>query len=107
MVWIVANFRAWENLWPHCLRIVPACVKVRRRFVRQRRKILCDFHPFKSKPTMRYLKTIAQRFIREEDGPTAVEYAVMLALIVLVCIASIVALGQQANSTFEFISNAF
>ena len=56
---------------------------------------------------MKYLTKVALRFFREEDGPTAVEYAVMLALIVLICVASIAALGQQANSTFEFISNAF
>ena len=56
---------------------------------------------------MKYLKTIAQRFFREEDGPTAVEYAVMLALIVIVCIAAIGAVGQSANGTFEFISDAF
>jgi pilus assembly protein Flp/PilA len=43
---------------------------------------------------------LIQRFIREEDGPTAVEYAVMLALIVVVCIAAISALGGNANSVF-------
>jgi len=40
------------------------------------------------------------RFLKGEDGPTAVEYAVMLALIVVVCIAAITALGQNANSVF-------
>jgi pilus assembly protein Flp/PilA len=39
-------------------------------------------------------------FLRQEDGPTAVEYAVMLALIVVVCIAAITAIGTNANSTF-------
>lgn len=39
-------------------------------------------------------------FLRREDGPTAVEYAVMLALIVVVCIAAITALGTAANNTF-------
>ena len=39
-------------------------------------------------------------FLKREDGPTAVEYAVMLALIVVVCIAAISTLGRQANSTF-------
>jgi len=41
------------------------------------------------------------RFLRDEDGPTAVEYAVMLALIVVVCIAAITALGTNANATFN------
>ena len=40
------------------------------------------------------------RFLRAEDGPTAVEYAVMLALIIVVCITAITALGSNANKTF-------
>jgi pilus assembly protein Flp/PilA len=43
----------------------------------------------------------ARQFVREEDGPTAVEYAVMLALIVVVCITAITALGTNANQTFN------
>jgi pilus assembly protein Flp/PilA len=43
-------------------------------------------------------------FIRREDGPTAVEYAVMLALIIVVCIAAITALGSNANTTFTSVS---
>jgi len=45
-------------------------------------------------------------FLKKEDGPTAVEYAVMLALIVVVCIAAITALGGNANSTFSTVSTA-
>jgi pilus assembly protein Flp/PilA len=41
-----------------------------------------------------------------EDGPTAVEYAVMLALIVVVCIAAITTLGSNANSTFSFVGSS-
>ncbi len=40
------------------------------------------------------------RFLKQEDGPTAVEYAVMLALIIVVCIAAITTLGSNANDTF-------
>ena len=40
------------------------------------------------------------RFLKKEDGPTAVEYAVMLALIIVVCIAAIATLGSNANQTF-------
>jgi pilus assembly protein Flp/PilA len=39
-------------------------------------------------------------FLKKEDGPTAVEYAVMLALILVVCIAAITTLGSNANGTF-------
>ena len=40
------------------------------------------------------------RFLKAEDGPTAVEYAVMLALIIVVCIGAITTLGKNANNTF-------
>jgi pilus assembly protein Flp/PilA len=47
-----------------------------------------------------HLQKFAVRFLTQEDGPTAVEYAVMLALIIVVCIAAITTLGNNANSTF-------
>jgi pilus assembly protein Flp/PilA len=40
------------------------------------------------------------RFLKKDDGPTAVEYAVMLALIIVVCIAAITTLGSNANNTY-------
>jgi pilus assembly protein Flp/PilA len=45
-------------------------------------------------------------FLKSEDGPTAVEYAVMLALIIVVCLVAITALGTNANATFTTTSNA-
>ena len=44
-------------------------------------------------------------FLQREDGPTAVEYAVMLALIIVVCIAAITALGSNANNTFSYVAS--
>ncbi len=41
-----------------------------------------------------------------EEGPTAVEYAVMLALIICVCIAGISVVGANANSVFSKIANS-
>jgi pilus assembly protein Flp/PilA len=43
-------------------------------------------------------------FLRNEDGPTAVEYAVMLALIIVVCITAITTLGSNANNTFSYVA---
>ncbi|MCX7386868.1 MAG: hypothetical protein NTX48_09405 [Planctomycetales bacterium] len=40
-----------------------------------------------------------KRFIVSEDGPTAVEYAVMLALIIVVCLAAVSAVGSNAEAT--------
>ncbi|MEZ6134112.1 MAG: Flp family type IVb pilin [Pirellulaceae bacterium] len=45
------------------------------------------------------------RFLESEDGPTAVEYAVMLALIVVVCLGAIQTIGTNANSTFNDVAN--
>jgi pilus assembly protein Flp/PilA len=45
-------------------------------------------------------------FLKREDGPTAVEYAVMLALIIVVCITAITTLGTNANKTFTSVGAA-
>jgi pilus assembly protein Flp/PilA len=47
-----------------------------------------------------------RNFVRNEDGPTAVEYAVMLALIIVVCIGAITTLGKNASSTFTSVGTA-
>jgi len=47
-----------------------------------------------------------RRFLASEDGPTAVEYAVMLALIVIVCLAAIGSIGTNANTTFTNAANS-
>ncbi len=55
---------------------------------------------------MRILTKSVVSFLKADDGPTAVEYAVMLALIVVVCIAAITTLGSNANSTFSFVGSS-
>jgi len=54
---------------------------------------------------MRKFTQSVVNFLKREDGPTAVEYAVMLALIIVVCITAITALGTNANKTFNNVSN--
>jgi pilus assembly protein Flp/PilA len=51
-----------------------------------------------------FLKFAAD-FLKAEDGPTAVEYAVMLALIIVVCIAAVATLGSNASNTFDNVAN--
>ena len=46
------------------------------------------------------------RFLTSEDGPTAVEYAVMLALIIIVCLVAIQSLGTNASTTFTNAANS-
>ncbi len=45
-------------------------------------------------------------FLKEEDGPTAVEYAVMLALIVVVCLTAITSVGTAASAKFAAVATA-
>ena len=51
----------------------------------------------------RFVKPVVQ-FLKQDQGPTAVEYAVMLALIVVVCIAAITTLGTNAKSVFTNVA---
>ena len=54
---------------------------------------------------MKSLKNALVSFLKDESGPTAVEYAVMLALIVVVCITAITTLGTNSNNTFSYVAN--
>ena len=55
---------------------------------------------------MKNLTLKMRRFLVSEDGPTAVEYAVMLALIVIVCLTAIQAIGSNAKTTFNNVANS-
>jgi pilus assembly protein Flp/PilA len=54
------------------------------------------------------MSSLAQRFVRflkKDDGPTAVEYAVMLSLIIVVCITAIATLGTNSNKAFSYVGS--
>ena len=55
---------------------------------------------------MKSLALSVKNFLVSEDGPTAVEYAVMLALIIVVCLTAIQAVGTNANNKFTAVKNA-
>jgi pilus assembly protein Flp/PilA len=55
--------------------------------------------------TRQVVKSVVM-FVKAEDGPTAVEYAVMLALIIVVCIGAVTTLGTNASSTFSSVGAA-
>jgi pilus assembly protein Flp/PilA len=61
---------------------------------------------FRKDLPMRKFAQAVVNFMKREDGPTAVEYAVMLALIIVVCITAITALGTNANKTFNNVGSA-
>jgi pilus assembly protein Flp/PilA len=44
------------------------------------------------------------KFMRNDDGPTAVEYAVMLSLIMVVCIVSVIQVGRQSRRDYRSVS---
>ena len=54
---------------------------------------------------MKSLAKKVRRFLVSEDGPTAVEYAVMLALNIIVCLTAIQAIGTNASATFQEVAN--
>ncbi len=45
-----------------------------------------------------------KRFLKSEDGPTAVEYAVMLSLIIVVCLTAVTSIGKNASSSFTKVA---
>ena len=55
---------------------------------------------------MSKIRSSVMNFLKSEDGPTAVEYAVMLALIVIVCLTAIQAVGTNSNAKFEQVRDA-
>ena len=52
------------------------------------------------------LPTSISRFLTSDEGPTAVEYAVMLALILVACIAIVTTLGTSVSSTFSTVNTS-
>lgn len=46
-----------------------------------------------------------KRFLKSEDGPTAVEYAVMLSLIIVICLGAVRSIGTNASATFTSVAN--
>jgi len=66
-----------------------------------------SLHPdFVSKGTAMKLLNSVKKFLVSEDGPTAVEYAVMMALIIVVCIGTITSIGNNANARFGQVDTA-
>lgn len=65
--------------------------------------LLC---PLQLEDSVKNLALKMRQFLTSEDGPTAVEYAVMLALIVIVCLTAIQTVGTNAKTTFTNIGNS-
>lgn len=65
----------------------------------------CGPSPCTRKKKMKAIVNRAKSFLKSEDGPTATEYAVMLALIIVVCIATVKSIGTKANTAFKAVDD--
>lgn len=55
---------------------------------------------------MKTIHAVLHRLYREEEGATAVEYGVLVALIIAACVLIIAVLGQKIQNAFELVNNA-
>lgn len=55
---------------------------------------------------MNHFLILVMRFLKSEDGPTATEYAVMLALIIMVCLGAITGIGNTVSGIFTTASSS-
>ncbi len=60
---------------------------------------------FRGERIMRTFTRGILNFLHNEDGPTAVEYAIILALNVVLCVVAITSMGTNANKVFGNVSN--
>lgn len=44
-------------------------------------------------------------FLKSEEGPTAVEYAIMMALIIVVCVTAVATLGNNSSNTYSYVGS--
>jgi pilus assembly protein Flp/PilA len=51
------------------------------------------------------MKTLFNRFVRDESGATAIEYGLIAALVAVAAIAAMTTLGTKLTSTFTSVSN--
>ena len=51
------------------------------------------------------MKTLMNRFVKDQSGATAIEYGLIAALISVTIIAAVTTLGGQLNTTFETMGN--
>jgi len=56
---------------------------------------------------MTMVKNFLKKFIQDEEGATAVEYAVMIVLIIVACIVVVQTLGTKVNDAFQQVSDKF
>jgi len=53
------------------------------------------------------IKYLIHKFIPQDEGASAVEYAVLVSLIIAICIAVITVIGTKTNGLFEALNSIF
>lgn len=52
------------------------------------------------------MKSLLSRFVKDQSGATAIEYGLIAALIAVVCITVLTAVGSKLNNKFQSVSTA-
>ena len=71
--------------------------------------LACSKVPCIKTLTLKSMKSFIEcmrRFVRSDEGPTAIEYAVMLAVIVVVCLAAINSVGTKTNTVYSDVAKS-
>jgi len=56
---------------------------------------------------VRHLTKILVRFLKKDDGPTAVEYAVMGALVIAICVTAVATIGTKTGGSYTSTVNRY
>jgi pilus assembly protein Flp/PilA len=59
-----------------------------------------------SEPIMKSLKSAVKNFVSNEDGAALVEYALLVALIAIICILGVTFLGKTVSTKFKNIGDS-
>jgi pilus assembly protein Flp/PilA len=88
-------------------RVVPGALRCGGRGQGRTSALISSNSPWHGRKEQRRLqmKNLVTRFIKSEDGPTATEYAVMLALIIIVALGAITLLGNKVNTIFTNVES--
>jgi pilus assembly protein Flp/PilA len=102
----VGSAKSNQGKWPHSTGSKIYLLSGRGDLVLSIQLAVHTFTQAPRSPTMKKIANAVKRFVKNEDGPTAVEYAVMLALIIVLCIVVIRQVGTSASQTFSVTASA-
>ena len=98
-----------RKLGNRCGRLTVACTTYHGVAVQLRTSPMVDL-PYPSQPptgstTMHNVSELVRNFVREEEGASAVEYGLLVALIAAIIILTVKSVGTKTNTAFESINS--